>query len=189
MNVIATPLSAADLIPGPLYIWMHVHHNGVLMVGLFSVLSESNKQGKIGIEYLHGTNRYHMNVTYADLGCLSGATPVLENYNRVFYAEDYLYERLHHLTFYQNLTAWLAYLAIPEPELVAAALVAPKTAVVRPLYPPDRNLAFVPAFETDVVFEADYADIQLPRAQQSPTSAFEDKWDRISQYRESRRMQ
>ncbi len=160
MQITAKPLSVADLIQGPAYLWLQVHPNGVMMVAVFTVIEMPTDGEDYLIDYIYDSGKYHLRVKQHEFDG-SGATPSLfPNYSRIFLADDSLYDRLYHIAFYQKLDVWLEYLGVENPDQVDASMV-PRRLEGDPALP---AYSYLPGqrinHEHDQVFEPNYADLR-----------------------------
>ena len=160
MQISAQPLAVTDLIEGPLYLWLQVHPNGVMMVALFTVLKKPVDGDDYLIEYLYDSGKYNLLVKQHEFDGSGATPPLFPNYSRIFAASDSLYDRLYHLAFYQKLDVWQAYLGVENPDQVDASMV-PRRLVGDPALPPYPYRPGQPVNHDDVqVFEPDYADLR-----------------------------
>lgn len=172
MQISATSLSVTDLIEGPLYLWLQVHQNGVMMVALFTVLKKPVDGDDYLIEYLYGCGKYRMLVSAAQFDGSGDSPPLFPNYSRIFAASDSLYDRLYHMAFYQQLDVWLRYLGVKNPDQVSAGL-SPNRLQFDDATPVSTYLPGRPVTISDnSVFEADYADLRpYPDVESEPFRA------------------
>jgi len=150
------PITQADLAVDTLYLWLQMHHNGVMMVSLFTLELEPDPQGNLLILYRYECGQYQMRISAASLGCAPKDTAKPGNYNRVFYANNGLYDRLYQLAQKQDLVTWLTHLGIPEASNVAATLSRPgaRLGVSDPVYARNQPVTLVPLVLSDEPTEA-----------------------------------
>lgn len=177
MLINATSLTAADLTVGSHYLWLQVTRNGLMMVGGFTMLEVPVSDGTFVVDYYYECGRYLRPVSYEEVGCPTSQVS-LENYNRVFAADDAVYDRLCVIATQQNLVGWLSYLEIPNPEAVAESLVE-KSSTPAPV-PMKKQPCVVSGKSYDrPVFEVDYADV-LPREEMQKDHSVDDVAAKVS---------